>query len=52
MSRSFRSRLGFVVLAGCALAFSQAQAQSVPKRYPWDQRMRKCFLPGAEVLGK
>jgi hypothetical protein len=50
MSMRFCAMLGFIVLAGSGPAFSQTQAPGAPpaKRYPWDQRQPKCFVPGAE----
>lgn len=50
MSKSFWTLLGFIVLAASGAGSSaQAQAPSAaqPKRYPWDQRQPKCFLPDA-----
>jgi hypothetical protein len=38
----------FVVVLVAAAACSLAQAQTSPKKYPWDQRPNKCFMPGAE----
>jgi hypothetical protein len=49
MNTILRTILGGIAFAGAAIAYAQTlppDLPSVPKQYPWDQRPRKCFMPG------
>ena len=53
MNRRFWIILGSIALAGSGPALSQGPIPGGPpaKRYPWDQRQPKCFLPDALPAG-
>jgi len=53
MSKTFWVLLIFVVVAGSVGvdAFAQGTAPAA-KRYPWDSRQPKCFLPGVVPVGQ